>query len=122
MTNKEIAQQFSYLGSIMELHGENPFKIKSYANAYISLRKLGSPLSEMTDDEINATKGIGKSTAAKIRELLDTGKMEAIEKYKAKTPPGIAEMLNIKGFGPKKIKVIWKELKISSTRSKAIPR
>jgi len=111
MTNKEIAQQFSYLGSIMELHGENPFKIKSYANAYISLRKLGSPLSEMTDDEINATKGIGKSTAAKIRELLDTGKMEAIEKYKAKTPPGIAEMLNIKGFGPKKIKVIWKELK-----------
>lgn len=110
MTNKEIASTFQYLGNIMELHGENKFKIRSYSNAYIQLRKLPTPVVEMTDAEINKVKGIGKAISGKIRELIDTGVIEALEGYKAKTPEGVQDMLNIKGFGPKKIKVIWEEL------------
>ena len=114
MTNKEIARTFQFLGNIMELHDENPFKIRSYQNAYITLRKLDQPLSEMTDAEIGKIKGVGKAIVGKIRELLDGGQMATLERYKADTPEGIQEMLGIKGFGPKKIKAIWKELEIQS--------
>ena len=110
MTTKEIANAFRDLGDLMELHEENPFKIRSYQNAYITLRKIGAPLSEMEQKELEAIKGVGAAIAAKIAELLKTGKMEALEKYKQITPEGIREMLQIKGFGPKKVNVIWKEL------------
>ncbi len=114
MTNKEIAKAFQQLGEIMELHGENPFKIRSYQNAYITLRKLDQPLEGMSEEEIAEIKGVGKAIAAKIRELLDTGKMATLEKYKAMTPAGVQEMLNIAGFGPKKILSVWKDLGVES--------
>lgn len=114
MTNKEIARTFQFLGNIMELHGENPFKIRSYQNAYITLRKLDQPLSDMSDEEIGKIKGVGKAIVGKIRELLDGGQMATLERYKAETPIGIQEMLGIKGFGPKKIKAVWKELEVES--------
>ncbi len=110
MTNREIAKTFQFLGQIMELHGENPYKIRSYQNAYMTLRKLDQPLTEMSDEEIGNLKGVGKAISGKIRELLDTGKMATLERYRAQTPPGVQEMLQIKGFGPKKIRVIWQEL------------
>jgi len=114
LSNKEIAKTFQLLGNIMELHGENPFKIRSYQNAYITLRKTERPLSEMTDVEIAAIKGVGDNIAAKIRELLNTGQMAALEKYKATTPEGVQDMLTIKGFGPKKVLAVWKELGVET--------
>ena len=114
MSNKEIAKVFQFLGDIMELHGENPFKIRSYQNAYLTLRKLERPLTEMEAAEISAIKGVGTAIAEKIRELLDTGKMNTLQQYLDKTPEGVQEMLHIKGFGPKKIKVIWEELGIET--------
>lgn len=110
MTNKEIARTFQFLANIMELHGENRFKIRSYQNAYIALRKLDRPLSEMSMAEIEGIKGVGKAISSKIQELLESGKMATLEKYRAQTPEGIQEMLQIKGFGPKKIRTIWKDL------------
>ena len=114
MTNKEIAKTFQFLGNIMELHGENPYKIRSYQNAYINLRKQATPLSEMQDSEIESLKGVGKAISAKIRELLDTGQMSTLEKYREMTPGGVQEMLQIKGFGPKKIRTIWKDLEVET--------
>mgnify|MGYP000459160263 CR=1 FL=1 len=114
MTNKEIAQQFRKLGQIMELHGENPFKIRSYSSAYRSLRALETPLSEMEPEQIGSIKGVGKAIQGKIQELLETGEMKTLEKYRAKTPAGIEEMLNIKGFGPKKIMAVWEGLGVES--------
>ena len=98
----------------MELHNENKFKIRSYQNAYITIRKLPEALAEMSDEEIQSVKGIGKAIAGKIRELVDGGKMATLERYKDQTPQGIQEMLQIKGFGPKKILVIWKELEVET--------
>ncbi len=114
MTNKEIARYFNKLAKIMELHKENPFKIRSYSNAYLSLRKIERPFIETAEAEIAAVKGVGKAIADKIRELILTGELKTYKKYEEITPPGIIEMLGIKGFGPKKINVIWKELEIET--------
>ncbi|MFM8487107.1 MAG: helix-hairpin-helix domain-containing protein, partial [Bacteroidota bacterium] len=114
MTNKEIAYAFDELASLMELHGEDDFRIKSYKNAYLTIRKLDSPLGEMKDDEIKSIKGVGNAIASKIRELLDTGKMANLEKYREKTPEGVQEMLELNGFGPKKVRQVWQEMGIES--------
>jgi DNA polymerase (family 10) len=114
MTNKEIARTFQFLGNIMELHGENPFKIRSYQNAYRQLRALSEPLNTMTDEQIGSIKGVGSAIQKKIRELLETGEMQTLEKYKDQTPEGVQELLTIKGLGPKKLRVIWKELEVES--------
>ncbi len=110
MTNKDIARTFNDLARLMELHGENPYKIRSYANAYLTLRKLPDPLTELSDAEIGKLKGVGNAISSKIRELIDTGKLATLEKYRDMTPQGVQEMLQIKGFGPKKVKVVWKDL------------
>ena len=114
MTNKEIAKAFDRLGKIMELHDENPFKIRSYSNAYITLRKLEKPIAETPVEELEAIKGVGKAIVDKIQELVQTGELATYQKYVDITPPGIIEMLDIKGFGPKKIKTIWNSLDITS--------
>ena len=106
LSNKEIAKAFQLLGELMELHGENPFKIRSYQNAYMTLRKLDQPLSGLSLEELDAIKGVGQAISGKIRELLETGRMATLEKYKSMTPEGVREMLQIKGFGPKKVQVL----------------
>lgn len=114
MTNKEVATIFNDLGKIMELHGENKFKVRSYSNAYIQLRKVDGILFDMEPEEIGAIKGVGKAISEKIQELKSTGTIQTYEQYLADTPPGVVKMLRIKGFGPKKIGVIWKEMEIET--------
>jgi len=98
----------------MELHGENKFKIRSYSNAYMTLRKLQEPLADMSEGEISEIKGVGKAISAKIRELVDTGEMQTLQKYLDKTPAGVVEMLSISGFGPKKVRTVWDELGVET--------
>lgn len=114
MVNKEIAAQFNLLAALMELHGENAFKTKSYLSTYQSLRKWDKPISEMSVSEIAAIPGVGASDAAKINDLLTKGSMEPLEKLKAKTPEGIQQLLQIKGMGPKKIRTIWDALQVET--------
>lgn len=114
MTNKEIAGHFDLLAKLMELHSENVFKIRSYQTAYRKIRSLDFPLKGVSEEELQEISGIGKAIAAKINELNQTGVMKTLEKYKDKTPPGIIELLQLKGFGPKKISTIWKDLGIES--------
>lgn len=114
MTNKELASKFNLLGKLMALHGENQFKTRSYTNAYLTLRKLPDDLSDKSDEEIAEIPGIGKAISAKIRELLDTGEMQTMNKYLDVTPVGIQEMLGIKGLGAKKIMTVWQDLGIET--------
>ncbi len=113
MDNYQIADYFSLLSKLMDIHGENAFKSKSYASAAFSIEKL-PPLSDIPVDKIASLKGIGSSAAQKIIEILQTGKLLSLEDIISKTPEGIIEMLQIKGIGPKKIHTIWKEMEIET--------
>jgi len=114
MENKTIARTLRLLSQLMELHEENPFKIKSIASAYFKVDKLPFALKDKPFDELDKIDGIGKSLAAKIIELLQTGELKELNDIIQKTPEGIVEMLGIKGIGPKKIAIIWNTLGIES--------
>lgn len=110
MNNNEIADNFSFLAKLMDIHGENSFKSKSYSIAAFHIEKLTVQINTVEQEKIQSLKNIGASYARKIIELLDTGKLEQLEDIIYKTPKGVIEMLQIKGIGPKKINIIWKEM------------
>ncbi len=114
MENKPIARTLRLLSQLMELHDENPFKIKSIANAAFKVDKLPYPVAGKTLAELEKIDGIGKSTASKITELLETGSITELNDLLTATPEGVVEMLSIKGIGPKKIATIWHELAIEN--------
>ncbi len=114
MDNSQIADNLSLLSKLMDIHGENPFKSKSFANAAFAIDKLPVQLSAIPKEKISAIKGVGESSAKKIIELLETGYLESLQDITAKTPEGILEMMSIKGLGPKKIATIWKEMEIEN--------
>lgn len=114
MENKTIARTLRLLAQLMELHEENPFKIKSVANAAFKIDKLPFAIAKKTAEEISQIDGIGKSIATKIMELLSSGTLKELEDILLQTPPGIVEMLTIKGIGPKKISIIWHALQIEN--------
>ena len=116
MNNNQIAESFSLLAKLMQIHNENSFKAKSYASAAFTIDKLTIQLSETPLEKIVGIKGMGESSGKKVIELLTTGVLQALEEMIAKTPPGVIEMLNIKGIGPKKICTIWKEMEIARTK------
>ena len=114
MDNYAIADNFSMLGKLMDIHGENSFKTKSYSTAAYTIEKLPSPLAEMPADKVFAIRGIGEAIGKKIIEQIETGELKILSDYFANTPPGIVEMLKIKGIGPKKIATIWKDLEVET--------
>lgn len=114
MENKTIARTLKLLSQLMELHNENPFKIKSIANAYFKVDKLPFALRDKPIEEIDKIDGIGKGLASKIIELLQTGELKELNEIIGQTPEGVVEMLGIKGIGPKKISIIWNTLGIES--------
>ena len=114
MENKPIARTLRLLSQLMELHDENPFKVKSLANAAFKVDKLPYRIAGKSLAEMEKIDGVGKSTATKIVELLETGAITDLTDLLAATPDGIVEMLGIKGIGPKKIGIIWHELGIET--------
>ena len=112
--NYQIADYFSLLSKLMDIHGENSFKSKSYSSAAFNIEKLSVQLSTLPVEKIASLPAIGNSTAQKIIEILATGKLSSLEEIINSTPQGIIEMLSIKGIGPKKINTIWKEMEIET--------
>ncbi|WP_230981495.1 helix-hairpin-helix domain-containing protein [Echinicola salinicaeni] len=98
----------------MELHEVNAFKIRSYTSAIYSIDQGNISLENLTKEELQKINGIGKSIAEVIVQLQETGTHEYLEELLKDTPKGLLEVLEIKGLGPKKIKVLWKELNITS--------
>jgi DNA polymerase (family 10) len=114
LENKGIVKILKRLVDLMELHEENPFKIRSFSNAVFKLERLELPVSGLSGEEIEKLDGIGKSIAAVLAEILESGTASVLENLLEQTPPGVIEMLDIKGIGPKKIKLLWKEIGIES--------
>ncbi|HNU14907.1 MAG TPA: helix-hairpin-helix domain-containing protein [Chitinophagaceae bacterium] len=114
MDNAAIADNFSLLAKLMDIHGEKSFKSKTYGVAAFNIEKLPVSLKDTPREKLFSIKGIGESVGRKVIEMLDTGRLSALDEYISNTPPGVIEMLNIKGIGPKKINTIWKEMGIES--------
>jgi DNA polymerase (family 10) len=114
MDNYAIAEQLEMLAKLLDIHGDNAFKSKSYASAAFTLEKLPTEVASMPRGSISGLRGIGSSVAGKVIELLDTGSLGALQELVAQTPPGVLQMMAIKGLGPKKIHTLWKELGIDT--------
>ena len=115
MTNAQIADNFSLLSKLIDIHDADSFKSKTYASAAFAIESLPSEISELPIEKIFTIRGIGKSVGEKVVEQLQTQNLQALQEYLAKTPAGILEMLqNIKGLGPKKIAIVWKEMQIEN--------
>lgn len=114
MDNYYIAEQLNLLSKLMDIHGENSFKAKSYSSAAFAIEKLPQALNTLPESKISSIRGIGESVSKKIVELIQTGELAALKELLLQTPEGVLEMMSIKGLGPKKIHTIWKELHIST--------
>jgi len=114
MTNREIAQKFKFLADLIDVHGKDKYRGKTYNNVYVQLRKQTTPLETLDAEQLEEIRGVGKSSVSKILEIVETGSMKKLDEYLAITPPGIQDLISIKGLGPKKIAQLWKELEIES--------
>ena len=115
MTKGEVAGILEEIGTLLELKGENPFKIRAYVNAARAIETFGGNVPSFEDDEALAKiPGIGKSIALKIKELAATGSLKYLEELRAQFPAAILELFSISGLGAKKIKALYEKLHISS--------
>jgi DNA polymerase (family X) len=112
MENKTIAKTLRLLSQLLELHNGNPFKIKTLASAAYTIGKLPYSLSKKTLPELEQISAIGKTTAAKVWELIETRTIKELEELYEITPRGVIEIMSIKGLGPKKVLTIWKDMQI----------
>ena len=112
--NDFIAHQFSQLSKLMDIHGENSFKTKSYSVAAYTIENYPELLASMPHEKLFLIKGIGEAIGKKIIDIIETGELRQLQKLLQDTPSGILEMMQIKGIGPKKISLIWKEMEIET--------
>lgn len=112
MKKKEIADVFNEIGVLLELKGENPFKIRAYQNGARTLESIedGEFIRLVASGELDTVKGIGDALAQKIGELHATGQLGFLEELRASIEPGLVELLDIPGLGPKKIRALHSKL------------
>ena len=109
MTNSDIADMLKAFADLSELHEENPFKIKSFANASFRIDKMSDPLFGKTLQELENVEGIGKSIAQKLVQIFETNTFPELLQLIEATPEGVRQIMRIKGIGPKKVAVIGKK-------------
>ncbi len=115
MEVREIADRLEEIGTLLELTGENPFKVRAYQSGARALESLEEDLDVLIEeDRLGEVKGIGKALTEKIISLRQTGKLEFYDKLRKSIPDGLVEMLEIPGFGPKKIRKVHEELGIET--------
>ena len=114
MDNQKIANILESTAKLLELHGDNPFKIKSYLNAVNKIERQEEKLEAKSKEELEKIDGIGKSLSQKIFQLMQEQTFPELDELITKTPIGVMEMMKIKGIGPKKVASLWKELEIES--------
>src|SRR5687767_10036017 len=118
MTNAEIAAVFARIGKILQLRNENPFRIRAYERGSMAIASLphdvGSIYREGGTKALQEIPGIGFDLAAKIEEMTNTGKLIYLAELEKKFPPGMLDIMDIPGVGPKKTAFLWKKYKVQS--------
>lgn len=115
MDKREISRILEEIGLMLEIKGDNPFKIRAYVNGARILETLEGDLDDYIEDgKVVGIKGIGDALSDKIIELYKTGRLEYYENLKSSIPSGLFDMLKIQGIGPKKVKVLYEKLGIET--------
>ena len=110
-----MAEQFDLLADLLELEGEQQFRVLAYRRAADQIRSSGSPIAQLAlDGQAKDLPGIGKTIESKIVQMVNTGEIEALTKRKAQIPAGVAEFLRLPALGPKTARRIWQELGITT--------
>jgi len=109
MKNTEIASIFNNIADLLEIKGENPFRIRAYRKAAFNITGLGKDISSISAAELLDIPGVGHDLAAKIEEYLKTGKVDAYEKLKLEAPETLIDMLAIPGLGPKTVSMLYRK-------------
>ena len=115
MDKVAIADVLEKIATLLELKGENPFKIRAYTNAARSIETFGGNLGDLKDEEtLEKIPGVGKAIAAKIKELVETGSLRFFEDLRSEFPAEILELFSLPGLGAKKVKALYDQLGVSS--------
>jgi DNA polymerase (family 10) len=114
MKNQQIAKIFNSMAELLELKGENVFRIRAYRRAAQNIEGLAKDAGTLTEEELRTVPGIGSDLAAKIIEFRESGQVAAYEKLKQEVPAGVLELLRIPGLGPKKAKLLADRLKLQN--------
>lgn len=113
--NAQVAEQFDLLADLLELEGEQQFRVLAYRRAADQIRSAAGPIAELAlEGEAKNLPGIGKTIESKIVQIVETGEIEALTKRKARIPAGVAEFLRLPALGPKTARRIWQELGITT--------
>ena len=114
--NADIAEIFDRTADLLEIQGANPFRVRAYRNAARTVGGMSKNIADMTgnDNGLSELPGIGKDLAGKIKEIIETGKLSQLKDLEKEMPSGLYDVLKIPGLGPKKVKVLYETLKISS--------
>lgn len=114
--NADIAAVFNEIADILEIQGENPFRIRAYRNAARVVGELGKETSELANEGMDLTElpGIGRDLAAKIREILDTGSCAVLKRLRKQVPVSVTQLMRLPGLGPKRVSALWHDLGIQT--------
>ncbi len=117
MKQLEVADIFHQVADLLELKGENPFRIRAYQRAALNLRNLTDDLEARAKaGTLEEIPGIGKDLAAKIQEIVATGRLEFLERLKREIPESLSTLMSVPGIGPKTAKLVYDRLKVKSIR------
>ena len=114
MENDELVDSLELLVKLWDVHGVNEFKAKNLSFAVRGLDKFPGKINQLTTDQLVLIPGVGKIIVQLIYQLAQTGTCQELEEIVEKTPPGILDLLKIKGLGAKKVRAIWQELNVSN--------
>ena len=114
MKNQEIARIFNEIAYLLEIKGENPFRIRAYRRAALNIEGLTRDVAEITKDELRKIPGIGQDLAGKIQEYVGTGRLQFYEELKKEVPGGLSLLLSVPSLGPKTAKLFFDKLKIKN--------
>jgi DNA polymerase (family X) len=114
MKNQEIAKIFNDIADLLEIKGENPFRIRAYRRAALNIESFAKDVAEMSAKELMEIPGIGQDLAGKIEEYASAGKVQAYEDLKKKVPEGLGILLSVPGLGPKTAKLLSEQLKVKN--------
>lgn len=114
MKNSEISKIFNDIADMLEIKGENPFRIRAYRRAAMNIEGLSKDVSEISKEELLKIPGIGQDLAGKIDEYLKTGKIQAYEELKKEIPEELSMLLSVPNLGPKTAKLLFDRLNIKT--------